>query len=112
MISGGTRLIFFGERVPMIDVFYDRLDYNHPIEYKGRLEADPYCVSLADLMLQKLQIVEINDKCDLTCPVCIVRNQQGYSISPAHFQQESNWSSSFSPHFGQVHIAEVVRGRS
>ncbi len=62
MVSGGTRLIFFDGRVPMIDVFYDRLDYNHPIEYKGRLEIHPYCVSLTDLLLQKLQIVQINDK--------------------------------------------------
>ncbi len=62
MISGGARLIFFGERVPMIDVFYDRLDYNHPIEFKGRLEIHPYCVSLTELLLQKLQIVQINDK--------------------------------------------------
>lgn len=62
MISGGSRLIFFGDRVPMIDVFYDRLDYNHPIEYRGRLEIDPGCVSLTDLLLQKLQIVQINDK--------------------------------------------------
>ena len=62
MISGGTRMIFFSANIPMIDVFFDKLDYNHPIEYKGRLEAHPYCVSLADLMLQKLQIVQINDK--------------------------------------------------
>jgi hypothetical protein len=62
MISGGTRMIFFAGRVPMIDVFFDKLDYNHPIDYRGRLEANPYCVSLADLMLQKLQIVQINDK--------------------------------------------------
>ena len=62
MISGGTRLIFFAGRVPMIDVFFDKLDYNHPIDYRGRLEANPFCVSLADLMLQKLQIVQINDK--------------------------------------------------
>lgn len=62
MISGGTRLIFFGDRVPMIDVFFDRLDYNHPINYQGRLDLHPYCVSLADLLLQKLQIVQINDK--------------------------------------------------
>ena len=41
---------------------YDRLNYNHPINYRGRLEMHPYCVSLADLMLQKLQIVQINDK--------------------------------------------------
>ena len=62
MISGGTRMIFFAGRIPMIDVFFDRLDYNHPIDYRGRLEMHPYCVTLADLMLQKLQIVQINDK--------------------------------------------------
>ena len=62
MIAGGTRLIFFGDRVPMIDVFFDRLDYNHAIEYKGRLQLDAHCVSLTDLLLQKLQIVQINDK--------------------------------------------------
>jgi hypothetical protein len=62
MISGGTRLIFFSSVIPMIDVFFDKLDYNHPIDYRGRLELHPHCVSLADLMLQKLQIVQINDK--------------------------------------------------
>ncbi len=62
MISGNTRHIYFGGKVPMIDVFFDKLSYNHPIDYKNRLEIDPYCVSLTDLLLQKLQIVEINDK--------------------------------------------------
>ena len=62
MISGGTRLIFFSDHIPMIDVFFDKLDYNHPIDYRGRLEHHPHCVALADLMLQKLQIVQINDK--------------------------------------------------
>jgi hypothetical protein len=62
MISGGTRLIFFSSNIPMIDVFFDKLDYNHPIDYRNRLEYHPHCVSLADLMLQKLQIVQINDK--------------------------------------------------
>jgi len=62
MLSGGARHIYFGERIPMIDVFFDKLNYNHPIEYKGRLEIHPYCVSLTDLLLQKLQIVKINDK--------------------------------------------------
>src|SRR5512136_2656905 len=62
MISGGTRMIFFSRNIPMIDVFFDKLDYNHPIDYRGRLEANSHCVSQADLMLQKLQIVQINDK--------------------------------------------------
>jgi len=62
MMSGGSRHIYFGPRIPMIDVFFDKLDYNHPIDYKNRLELHPYCVSLSDLLLQKLQIVKINDK--------------------------------------------------
>lgn len=62
MLSGGTRHIYFGSRIPMIDIFFDKLDYNHPINYQGRLEIHPYCVSLTDLLLQKLQIVQINDK--------------------------------------------------
>ena len=62
MMSGGNRHIYFGNRIPMIDVFFDKLDYNHPINYQGRLELHPHCVSLTDLLLQKLQIVNINDK--------------------------------------------------
>jgi hypothetical protein len=62
MLSGGERHIFFSPVIPMIDVFYDRLNYNHPIDYRGRLEIHPHCVSLTDLLLQKLQIVQINDK--------------------------------------------------
>ena len=62
LIAGNERHIYFGARIPMIDVFYDKLSYNHPIQYKGRLEIHPYCVSLTDLLLQKLQIVQINDK--------------------------------------------------
>jgi hypothetical protein len=62
MLSGGNRHIYFGDHIPMIDVFFDKLDYNHPIDYRGRLEINKYCVSMADLLLQKLQIVQINDK--------------------------------------------------
>lgn len=62
MVYGQDRHIYFSERIPMIDVFYDRLAYNHPIDYRGRLELHSHCVSLTDLLLQKLQIVQINDK--------------------------------------------------
>lgn len=62
MLYGQDRHIYFGQRVPMIDIFYDRLAMNHTVDYRGRLEIHPYCVSLTDLLLQKLQIVQINDK--------------------------------------------------
>jgi hypothetical protein len=61
-MSGKTRHIYYAGPVPMIDVFFDKLDYCHEVIYKDRLELDPYCVTLADIVLQKLQIVEINDK--------------------------------------------------
>jgi hypothetical protein len=61
-MTGQTRQIYFGGKVPMIDIFFDKLDYCHEINYDGRLELDPWSVSLADIMLQKLQIWEINDK--------------------------------------------------
>jgi len=62
MYFGQERHIYFGEKIPMIDVFYDKLDMNHCVDYRGRLEIHPYCVSLTDLLLQKMQIVQINDK--------------------------------------------------
>mgnify|MGYP005835121147 FL=1 len=62
LLLGKERHIYFGDRVPMVDVFYDRLAYNHPIEFRGRLELHPECISMTDLLLQKLQIVQINDK--------------------------------------------------
>ncbi|HYX79062.1 MAG TPA: hypothetical protein VE976_00480 [Actinomycetota bacterium] len=45
-----------------VDVFLDRLDFCHPIELKGRLELDPVTIPLTDILLEKLQIVEINEK--------------------------------------------------
>ena len=61
-MTGKTRQIYFGGTVPMIDVFFDKLDYCHEVNYEDRLELDPYSVSLTDILLQKLQIWEINDK--------------------------------------------------
>lgn len=58
------RCIFFdksGTR-PHVDVFLDRLDFNHPIDFNGRLELDFPTIPLADLLLEKLQIVHINEK--------------------------------------------------
>lgn len=62
MVSGKTRHIYYGGAVPMIDVFFDKLNYCHEVSYDKRLDLDPWSVSLADILLQKLQIVEINDK--------------------------------------------------
>ena len=47
---------------PHVDVFLDRLDFNHVIDFNGRLELDFPTIPLADLLLEKLQIVHINEK--------------------------------------------------
>ena len=62
MLFGQNRHVYFAGRVPMVDIFYDGLWMNHWVDYRNRLEFDPLCVSLTDLLLQKLQIVQINDK--------------------------------------------------
>lgn len=59
----GERSIFddaLNQRI--VDVFYDRLKMSHTIEFKDRLELDYPTISLADIFLQKTQIVNLNEK--------------------------------------------------
>lgn len=52
-----------GDVRPHVDVFFDKLDMCHVVSWeKGRLEIDKPTIPLADLMLEKLQIVHINEK--------------------------------------------------
>jgi hypothetical protein len=45
-----------------VDVFFNELDMCHKIDFRKRLLIDYPTISLADLLLEKLQIVEINEK--------------------------------------------------
>jgi hypothetical protein len=46
-----------------VDVFFDKLLVaNHPLDFRGRLELDSPTISPTDLLLEKLQIVNISDK--------------------------------------------------
>jgi len=55
-----------------IDVFFDKLEFSHTIDFKGRLELDYPTISLADIFLQKMQIVQINEK-DIRDVVVLLR---------------------------------------
>jgi len=55
-----------------VDVFYNVLDFCHPINFVGRLEAEELTVPLAELLLEKMQIVQINEK-DLIDSVMLLR---------------------------------------
>jgi hypothetical protein len=62
MMFGKERHLYYGGRVPIVNIFFDRLDMNHCVDFTGRLEIHRYAASLTDLLLQKLQIWEITDK--------------------------------------------------
>jgi hypothetical protein len=61
--SEGSRLVAEHPGIGMhIDVFLDKLEFCHTVPWKGRLELDPETIPLAEMLLQKMQIVEINEK--------------------------------------------------
>ncbi len=66
MLTGATgrhRQIFNDkEGNKAIDVFLGKLEMCHVLDYTDRLELDSPTVPLADLLLQKLQIVQTNEK--------------------------------------------------
>ena len=72
-LFGDRRMLFhdpvFGRHV---DIFYNVLDFCHPINFVGRLEKEQLTVPLAELLLEKMQIVQINEK-DLIDSVMLLR---------------------------------------
>lgn len=60
------RLIFLDNSDPTgskhIDVFLDKLEMCHTIPYLGRLQIDSPTVPLAEILLQKTQIVQLSEK--------------------------------------------------
>ena len=46
----------------LADVFCDRLEMNHTVDFTNRLELDSPTITLADFLLEKLQIVQLNEK--------------------------------------------------
>lgn len=72
-LFGDRRMLFrdpaFGRHT---DVFYNVLDFCHPVNFVGRLEKDAPTVPLAELLLEKMQIVQINEK-DLIDSVMLLR---------------------------------------
>jgi hypothetical protein len=63
VIGGGNRYIFENpQKQKHIDVFFDRLEMCHTVFFKDRLNIDSCTISLADMLLEKMQIVEISRK--------------------------------------------------
>jgi len=63
VVTEGGRAIFENPAIRMhVDVFYEKLDFCHVIPWSGRLEMDSLTIPLAELLLEKMQIVKINEK--------------------------------------------------
>jgi hypothetical protein len=60
----GHRRLFYWDAVNerQVDVFVDEAELCHTIDFRDRLEAVPVTLSLADLLVMKLQVVETNEK--------------------------------------------------
>jgi hypothetical protein len=55
-----------------VDIFFDKLNFCHPIPWAGRLEVDSPTIPLAELLLEKMQIVQINPK-DIIDTIMLLR---------------------------------------
>jgi hypothetical protein len=72
-LFGQQRMIWDNKLTGLhVDVFFDRLEMNHDIPFKGRLELEQVTIPLADMLLEKLQIVHINEK-DIVDSIMLLR---------------------------------------
>lgn len=71
----GARQIWLNKHGVVIDIFFDRMRMCHDIDYRGRLEIDKPTVPLAELLLQKLQIVNFTEKDLKDCIVLILEHE-------------------------------------
>jgi hypothetical protein len=63
ILTEGDRAIFERSDPKIhVDVFFDKLSFSHVIYWDARLEVDSPTIPLAELLLEKMQIVEINEK--------------------------------------------------
>jgi hypothetical protein len=63
LFSEGSRAIFDDPHNDLhVDVFYEKLDFCHVISWEGRLEVDAPTIPLAEMLLEKMQIVQICEK--------------------------------------------------
>ena len=55
----------------VVDLYYDRLEYCHTIDLSRRLEVDEVTIPLAELLISKLQIIDLTEK-DLIDVACLL----------------------------------------
>jgi hypothetical protein len=88
-IHGQERLLFFDEQHDrQVDVLIGVFRMSHEIRFGKRLALEPVTVPLADLLLTKLQIIELNEK-DVRDALALlydhpIEDEDGDAINAAH----------------------------
>lgn len=63
ILYAGQRLIYNAPANGLhIDIFFDKLNFCHEVNWVSRLEVDQPTLPLAEMLLEKMQIVKINEK--------------------------------------------------
>jgi len=73
----GSRLVFYDSSGTNrhCDVFLDKLEFCHDIDFQDRLDVDYPTVPLVELLLEKMQIVKLNEK-DVIDTMMLLREHQ------------------------------------
>jgi hypothetical protein len=75
-LYGSRRIVFHSKSSDRhCDVFLDKLEFSHDLPFEGRLEADYPTIPLAELLLEKMQIVKLNEK-DVIDTIMLLREHQ------------------------------------
>lgn len=76
-LFGRNRLVFHARNHTNrhCDVFLDKLEFCHIIPFEGRLEIDNPTVPLAELLLEKMQIVKLTEK-DAIDTIMLIREHE------------------------------------
>src|SRR5438132_5487090 len=75
-LHGATRLIFEdAKKQRVVDIFLDVFRMCHTLHLGDRLTLDDYTIPISDLLLTKLQVVEINEK-DIRDLIAILKDHE------------------------------------
>ena len=126
-LYGSERLLYFDEdHDRQVDVLVGKFRMSHEIPFGKRLELEPMTIPLAELLLTKLQIIELNEK-DVRDALALLHNHpvgesDGDSVNAAHVAKlcASDWGlwrtftanlDALGGHVGRYDIDEEGKGR-
>jgi hypothetical protein len=109
-LHGATRLYYQAPDAQWsIDIVIDELTMSHRLDLRGRLDGLTPTISLADLLLTKLQVWEINRK-DLGDAVCVLADHEMTESGQAEVSGRQAGSGSSGDGISLSRVASVLGG--